>query len=94
MAFDLKEFLKPTWAKVLIALIAFSIFSSYITSAIDYWAIPPLGLSHNWRCDPNPCENQDVTAYFALAAMVSYLLACALIFAHARLFGRKKAHMK
>jgi len=49
--------------------------------------VPVLGMSCTWICDDNPCPYQDVTAYVALAAIVSYLLACALL-------GRKKAKGK
>jgi len=68
--------LMPTFQKIALALVFLFVLSQLIFLKIEHWVIPSLGLSCNWTCDP-PCPYQDVTLYFALAALASYLLACA-----------------
>ena len=72
-----KAQLKPTLKKLALAIVFLVILTQLIFQRIEYWVIPSLGLSCNWVCDDRPCPYQDVTMYVALAAVVSYLLACA-----------------
>jgi len=78
MAFDLKTFLRPSWTKAIIAAVIFFICANWIISANDYWAIPALNLYHSYRCDPVPCQTQDISHYVLFAAVISYILACIL----------------
>jgi len=72
-----KSQLAPTLQKLALAIVFLVILSQLIFQWIEYWVIPSLGLSCSWKCDPS-CPYQDVTQYIALAAVVSYLLACAV----------------
>jgi len=75
---DWKEFLRPSWQKLALAAVILFLLAQVIILKIDYWSIPILGLHHNWKCDPYPCQTQDTTLYFLLAAIVAYFIACLL----------------
>ena len=89
MGFDLKEFLAPNWQKLVLGVILLIILSLLIFWKMEYLAIPILKMGVNMVCDDSSCPLEDSTFYFAFAAALSYLLACASIYIRARISIRK-----
>ena len=93
MGFDLKEFLKPNWKKLVLAIVFLLIISQLIFWKMETLAIPILKTGFGMMFDDGSGQYGDATFYFAFAAALSYLLACVSMYVRARISGRDRVRV-